>query len=91
MTTGETNRVRDTVAEASQQWARAQHADTGRITFEYAYRNIEDNVYHAETEVRFVRDGRMYRAELKWQLDRRFNVLEGFPQERIEEEALSSD
>jgi len=85
VTSGETRRVRDIVAEQSRLWARAQRADTGRITFEYAYRNIEREVYVSKSEVRFVRDGRLFVGELEWELNRDFDIVEGFPRERIAE------
>ena len=85
MTSAETRRVRDIVAERSRLWARGQGADTGRITFSYAMKDIARNVYMSKSEVRFVRDGRLYLGELEWELDRSFDVLEGFPRERVAE------
>ena len=85
MTSGETRRVRDIVAEQSRLWARRQHADTGRITFFYAMKDIARDVYMSKSEVRFVRDGRLFLGELEWELGRSFDVLEGFPRERIAE------
>ncbi len=85
MTSGETRYVRDVVAERSRLWARRQRADTGRITFGFAIKDIARNVYISKSEVRFVRDGRLFWAELEWELDRKFGVLEGFPRERIAE------